>query len=353
MAARLFWFKLIEGLRGVINVVYLGIIMTFRISRVILISLTMLTMSVPTFTLASNDFDAWLEDFSHEARRKGISDATLTIALRGLKPVPRVIELDRRQPEFTLTFANYMKRVVTSTRIRKARARFTRHRELLKKIGKRFKVQPRFIIALWGIETDFGRITGGFNVIPALATLAHDGRRSAFFRSELLNALTIVDQGHIRPGNMKGSWAGAMGQVQFMPSSFLNFAVDFDGDGQKDLWTTHEDVFASAANYLSKSGWNGSQTWGRLVLLPQDFDSSLINYKNVRKPLSEWQMLGLRRAGGGDLPKVEISASLVRPMDGKDPAFLVYGNYRSILKWNRSHYFALAVGRLADAIIHR
>ncbi|MBC8451727.1 MAG: lytic murein transglycosylase, partial [Rhodospirillaceae bacterium] len=241
----------------------------------------------------------------------------------------------------------------TATRIKKARARYDKHKVLLDRVSKRYGVQPRFIVALWGIETDFGRLTGGFDVIPALATLAHDGRRSAFFRAQLFNALTIVDQGHIAADKMKGSWAGAMGQVQFMPSSFLNFAVDFDGNGRKNLWTSQEDVFGSAANYLAKSGWNGSETWGRKVILPTPFDVRLINYKKVTKSLKAWDELGVRRADGSRLPGVDIKASLVQPKEGQGPSFIIYGNYRAILKWNRSHYFALAVGHLADAIIHR
>ena len=312
-----------------------------------------LAIMTQAFDSSGADFETWLAKFREEAGKKGISEATLNDGLRDLKPIPRVIELDRQQPEFTLTFDDYMKRVVTQTRIRKARERYTKHLDLLKRVGERFGVQPRFIVALWGIESDFGRLTGGFDVIPALATLAHDGRRSAFFRSQLMNALTIVDQGHILANRMKGSWAGAMGQVQFMPSSFLSFAVDFNGDGRKDLWKTPEDVFGSAANYLAKSGWNGSQNWGRRVELPEGFDTKLINYRKVRKPLAEWQALGVRRARGGDLPNASFPASLVQPTEGKGPSFLIYGNYRTILKWNRSHFFALAVGRLADAIVRR
>lgn len=299
------------------------------------------------------DFQTWLGDLRKEAASKGISEQTLNDALGSVKPIPRVIELDRKQPEFTLTYREYMKRVVSSVRIKKARARYDSQKELLAKVSKKYGVQPRFIVALWGIETDFGRITGGFDVIPALATLAHDGRRSAFFRGQLMNALTIIDQGHISASNMKGSWAGAMGQVQFMPSSFLNFAVDFDGDGRKNLWSSPEDIFGSAANYLARSGWNGNQTWGREVKLPSAFDTSLIAYKKIRHPLVYWQSLGVRKLNDSNLPKADISASLVRPNSEKDPTFLIYGNYRAILKWNRSHYFALAVGHLADAIIHR
>ena len=321
--------------------------------RVLFVMGLALTITQQPFDASGADFETWLAKFREEAAKKGISEATLDDGLRELKPIPRVIELDRRQPEFTLAFEDYMKRVVTQTRIRKAKERYTQHADVLKRVGERFGVQPRFIVALWGIESDFGRVTGGFDVIPALATLAHDGRRSAFFRSQLMNALTIVDQGHIVAKRMKGSWAGAMGQVQFMPSSFLSFAVDFDGDGRKDIWKTLQDVFGSAANYLAKSGWNRSQTWGRRVELPEGFEAKLINYRKVSKPLAEWQALGVRRAGGGDLPNASVSASLVQPMEGKGPSFLIYGNYRTILKWNRSHFFALAVGRLADTIVRR
>ncbi|MGB0554679.1 MAG: lytic murein transglycosylase [Alphaproteobacteria bacterium] len=327
--------------------------MNGRLRCQILISFfVIILIALPTQAKAV-DFDTWLAEFSAEAAAKGISASTLKNALTGIRPIPRVVELDRRQPEFTLTFSDYMKRVVTATRIKKARARYDKHKVLLDRVSNRYGVQPRFIVALWGIETDFGRLTGGFDVIPALATLAHDGRRSAFFRAQLLNALTVIDQGHIAADKMKGSWAGAMGQVQFMPSSFLNFAVDFDGDGRKNLWTSQEDVFGSAANYLAKSGWNGSETWGRKVKLPTPFDESLINYKKITKSLRKWDELGVLRDDGTRLPSVDIKASLVRPKEGQGPNFIIYDNYRAILKWNRSHYFALAVGHLADEIIHR
>ncbi|MBT5496440.1 MAG: lytic murein transglycosylase [Alphaproteobacteria bacterium] len=327
--------------------------MNGRLRCQILISLFVIILIALPPQAKAVDFDTWLTEFSSEAAAKGISASTIKNALAGIRPIPRVVELDRRQPEFTLTFPDYMKRVVTATRIKKARARYDKHKVLLDRVSKRYGVQPRFIVALWGIETDFGRLTGGFDVIPALATLAHDGRRSAFFRAQLLNALTVIDQGHIAADKMKGSWAGAMGQVQFMPSSFLNFAVDFDDDGRKNLWTSQEDVFGSAANYLAKSGWNGSETWGRKVKLPTPFDENLINYKKITKPLREWDELGVLRDDGTRLPSVDIKASLVRPKEGQGPNFIIYGNYRAILKWNRSHYFALAVGHLADAIIHR
>lgn len=300
---------------------------------------------------AAADFSRWLEALRSEAAAQGISQATLNAALSDLTPIPRVIELDRRQPERTLTFDEYLERVVSETRIAQARREYLRHRPLLEEIGRRYGVPPRFIVALWGIESSFGHNTGSYRVIPALATLAYDGRRSTFFRSELLAALRILDQGHVTPEDMRGSWAGAMGQNQFMPSSFLQYAVDHDGDGRRDIWRSHADVFASTANYLARAGWDAAYTWGREVHLPPGFDPALAGL-DTRKPLAEWQALGVRRRDGGDLPAVAISASLVLPGGPGGPAFLVYDNYRAILRWNRSTYFATAVGLLADAIGH-
>ncbi len=299
---------------------------------------------------SAREFKAWLAELRAEAQSRGISEQILDAALGQIKPIPRVVELDRRQPEFTLTFAQYRDRVVPASRIKKGRAKFKANRALLEEIGAKIGVQPRFIVALWGIETDFGRVTGGFKVIPALATLAFDGRRSAYFRKELFNALQILNEGHITPKAMVGSWAGAMGQCQFMPSSFLAHAIDYDGDGRRDIWTTRQDVFASAANYLAKSGWRGDQTWGREVTLPAGFDRAMADLK-VKKSIGDWQALGVRRANGGDLPERQLAASIVLPEKGKmSPAYMVYNNYRTTLRWNRSTYFALAVGLLSDGI---
>lgn len=298
---------------------------------------------------AAQEFGAWLEELRREAAAQGISQRILDAALTGVQPIPRVIELDRRQPERTITFAQYVERVVPQSRVDRARRLYAEHKALLDQVGAKYGVQPRFIVALWGIETDFGRNTGSYKVVDALATLAHDGRRSAYFREELLKALRILDEGHIEPERMKGSWAGAMGQSQFMPSSFLNYAQDFNGDGSKDIWTSLPDVFASAANYLSTVGWNPNQTWGREVRLPRGFDAAHAGLE-TRKKLAEWQRLGVRNTGGGDLPAVDIEASLVLPDGPGGRAFLVYDNYRTIMRWNRSTYFATSVGLLADRI---
>lgn len=296
------------------------------------------------------DFPTWLDSLKQEARQAGIRPATLERAFAGVRPIPRVIELDRKQPEKTMTFQQYMERVVTQSRIAEARRRLEENRALLEPIGREFNVPPRFIVALWGIETNFGQNTGNFPVIASLATLAYDGRRSSFFRKELLNALKIVDQGHIEPRAMLGSWAGAMGQSQFMPSSFLAYAIDWNGDGRRDIWGTREDVFASIANYLAKSGWKGDAGWGGEVRLPSSFDTRLAGLE-VKKPLDFWHGLGVRQPDGRSLAGSSGTASVLLPGGNDGPALLVTDNYRTILRWNNSVYFASAVGYLADSLL--
>jgi membrane-bound lytic murein transglycosylase B len=292
----------------------------------------------------SDDFSIWLEGLRQEAREKGISETTLHAALDNLQPIPRVIELDRRQPEFTQTFWAYL-----DARVTKDRMLLELHAELLESIERQYGVQPRFLVAFWGLETNFGDYLGSFPVIGSLATLAHDPRRSDFFRSELLAALSIIDDGHISASEMIGSWAGAMGQPQFMPSTFVRFAVDADGDGRRDIWYNLPDVFASAANFLSESGWQGDKTWGREVRLPPAFNLELTGLE-VEKTLAAWQILGVRKITGDDLPALNMKGSLVLPAGHAGPAFLVYNNYRTILQWNRSDLYAIAVGHLADRI---
>jgi len=300
----------------------------------------------------ATEFDDWLAEFRVEAAQAGISPGVLDAALGNVKPIPRVIELDRKQPESTQTFEEYLARRVTADLAREGRRLLDKHRALLEAIGEEYGVQPRFVVALWGAETRYGKYTGGFSVIASLATLAYDGRRSKYFRGELLNALKIIDAGHITADKMTGSWAGAMGQSQFMPSSFLHYAVDYDGDQRRDIWATHADIFASAANYLARAGWHGDQTWGRKAWLPDGFDPTLADL-GVVKRLSEWQALGVRRANGGDLPGRDLRASIIMPGGEDGPAYVIYDNYRVILKWNRSNYFAVSIGTLADLIGNR
>jgi membrane-bound lytic murein transglycosylase B len=298
----------------------------------------------------ASDFQRWLADFRVEARAAGISEKTLTAAFAEVQgPLPRVIEFDRNQPELTQSLADYVATRVSATRIAAGQRMSRRYPTWLGRIEQRYGVQPRFLLALWGIETNYGEHSGSFPVIPALATLAHDGRRSGYFRKELLAALRILDAGHISLAQMKGSWAGAMGQCQFMPSSFRNYAVDADANGRIDIWSSVPDVLASAANYLQKSGWQNDQTWGRQVLLPAVFDYSLAGLQ-TRLPLSRWQELGLRRFDGSRLPRRELAASLILADGPEGPAYLVYDNFRALLAWNNSSAFAVAVGTLADKI---
>ena len=317
-----------------------------------MIVLTAMLFSGQALAEPDAKFLEWLEGVRMEARTQGISDAILDKSLADTAPIPRIIELDRNQPESTITFTNYINRIVNATRVRIGRAKLDAHRKILDQVGQEFGVQPRFIVALWGIETNFGQFTGGFSVVDALATLAYDGRRSAYFRGELMKAFKILEEGHIAPEDMKGSWAGAMGQSQFMPSSFLAYARDHDGDGAKDIWNTQADVFASAANYLKNVGWNDDLTWGREVRLPPGFDASLAALDVVKK-IGDWQQLGVRRTDGADLPARTIDASIILPGGQGQPAFMIYDNYRATLRWNRSHYFATAVGLLSDRIAYR
>tara|TARA_R110002096_G_scaffold38562_2_gene106290 strand:+ start:2187 stop:3173 length:987 start_codon:yes stop_codon:yes gene_type:complete len=313
-----------------------------------LIGIFITAIASPGFA-AKEPFDQWLAKLKTEAREGGISQTTLDSAFADVQLIEKVVKLDRKQPEVVQTFQEYMAQRLPQSLIDSGKAMLNENRTILEKVGQEFGVQPRFIVALWGVETRYGKYTGGFSVIDALTTLAYDNRRAEYFRKELLLALKILDDNHIELADMKGSWAGAMGQSQFMPSSFVNFAVDYDEDGRRDIWTTKADVFASAANYLAKSGWQGDQTWGREVTLPKDFDLSLIDLK-VAKPMAEWEALGVRKADGSALPSRQLMGSLVQPKGGNGQTFLIYDNYRTILKWNRSTYFAMSVGYLADLI---
>lgn len=310
-----------------------------------------LSMSSVAAYASSDTFPAWLNSFRKEAIAAGISAATVNAALAHVEYLPRVIELDRKQPEGSMTFQEYRRKIVSQIRIDEGRKMIARYKPLLKHVAQKYGVQPQYIVALWGIETSYGKITGGFHIVDALATLAHDGRRGNFFKGELIKALKIIDGGHISAPAMKGSWAGAMGQSQFMPSSFLAYAEDFNGDGRRDIWTTQEDVFASIANYLSKSGWHGDERWGRLVSVPDNIDQKLLG-RDTKLTLAKWNALGVRQINGHMLPQVGgMKASLVAP-DGfpGGSIYLTYHNYDVIMKWNRSTYFATSVGLLADQL---
>lgn len=299
---------------------------------------------------ASPDFYAYVAGLKQQALAAGIKPETVAAAFANIRVIEPAIKHDKNQPEFKLTLESYIPRAVPQWKVNQAKALYRQHLPLLTKIGAEYDVQSRFIVALWGIETNFGKLTGTYPLISSLATLAWDGRREDFFKGQLLDALRIIEQGHVTPSAFKGSWAGAMGQVQFMPSSFLKYAVDQDGDGKKDLWGNLADVFGSAANYLQQNGWHGDETWGRQVKLPEGLDPALLGLEQTRQ-LSAWQALGVRQLDGSPLPGVEMQASLVRPDDAKGRAYLAYPNYLVLRHWNRSHYFVVAVGTLADRLV--
>jgi membrane-bound lytic murein transglycosylase B len=300
---------------------------------------------------AQQSFQAFLDGVRQEARRAGVSQATLNRAFQGLRPNERVLELDRRQAEFTQTWPQYRDARLSPTRIENGRRAFAENRATLEAIERRFRVSPRVIVAIWGLETSYGGFTGNFNVIEALATLAWEGRRAAFFRAELLAALRILDAGHIGFERMRGSHAGAMGHPQFMPTSFERLAVDFDGDGRRDIWDSRPDALASIANYLARSGWREGEAWGFEVALPPGFDTALSGHQNMRPP-REWARMGVRRASGAALPPLENEWAVVIPglARGDDQAFLVGQNFLAIRRYNPSNFYATVVGLLSDRV---
>jgi len=308
--------------------------------------LLLLSVASTSMQAQEQSFEEWLAALRVEAKTRGISESTLN-ALDAIKePEKRVLELDNSQPEFVQTFTRYLGLRVTPNQVSKGQSLLQQHAEILERVRQRYGVQPHYLVAFWAIESNFGSATGGFSVLQALATLAYDPRRSDFFRRELLTALQIIDDGHIEPERMSGSWAGAMGQLQFMPTVFYQYGVDGDGDGRIDIWNSLPDVFYSAANFLSQSGWRGDERWGREVLLPDNFDFSLSG--STRKSLQEWSDLGIKLVSGDALPIADMQAVVVLPAGASGPAFLAYQNYQATMAYNPSTFYALTVGHLAD-----
>lgn len=326
-----------------------------RVSRRALFAAPVLAMPAvwPALARADDaapaDFDAYLAGVRREALDAGIRAGTVDYALHYARYLPHVVALDHRQPEHRLSFAEYLDKIVTPTRIAAAQQRLADNRPLLDAVSQRYGVDAPVIVALWGVETNFGKITGDYWVVSSLATLGFEGRRSPYFRHELIAALRILDEGDVRADHMLGSWAGAMGQCQFMPSTFLHYAVDYDGLGRRNIWTDRADVLASIANFLSHLGWRMGEGWGEEVTLPDGFDARGAGLE-TRQPIAAWSSLGVRGADGGALPAVAGEASLVLPDGAGGPAYLVFNNFRTIMKWNHSTYFAAAVGYLADSM---
>ena len=305
-------------------------------------------------------FDEWLQALMAEARDRGYSDALIQQALANVEPLPRVIQNDRSQAELVVGFDRYYRTRVTPAVVRRGRELARENRTVLGRIESEYDVQRRFVMAIWGLETRYGRVTGNTPVFQALATLAWEPRRAEYFRRELFNALTMVSNGFIETKTMTGSWAGAMGHPQFMPSSYLEFAEDFDRDGRRDIWGSTPDALASIANYLEEWGWDDEFTWGREVRVTPAVKTRVdreiakrtegcfaMRNMTERVPLREWQRLGVRLPRGGALPRSDVKAGLVTT-DRR--TFLVYENYDAILRYNCAHYYALTVALLADQI---
>ncbi len=321
-----------------------------RFFNILLLPLFFLGLLFPIMAFAQGEsFDAWLRRLGDEAVQSGVSSRTVEKALGVAAFQERVIELDRRQPESTITFKTYANNVVRPERVAKGRRLMREHKDLLGPIAARYGVPDAVIVALWGVESAFGNNMGGFNVVSALATLAYEGRRAAFFRRELIHTLHLLDEEGMDPSDLLGSWAGAMGQSQFMPSTFRRYAVDYDGDGRRDIWTTQADVFASIAHYLKAEGWKSGQRWGREVKLTRPVPKSDTGL-DVRRDLKTWESMGVRTKDGKNLPVAAINASLIQPDGPKGRSFLVYDNFRTLMRWNRSTYFATSVGLLSDRL---
>jgi membrane-bound lytic murein transglycosylase B len=299
---------------------------------------------------AAQSFGGFLNGVASEARGHGVSDRILREALSGLTPNQKVLELDQRQPEFTQTWAHYRDTRLSPTRLSNGRALFADDRALLAAVRTELRVDPGVIMGVWGLETNYGSYTGGFGVVQALATLAWNGRRAQYFRPELLAALGILEHGDVSVARMVGSYAGAMGQPQFMPTSYRRYAVDFDGDGKRDIWDDRSDVLASIANYLAHSGWRAGEPWGVAVEVPDGIGENDAG-RSGRAPVAAWARRGVRAAGGGRLPIVDGPAYLLLPGGQGGDAFLAFPNFAAIRRYNPSDFYALAVGMLGDRVI--
>ncbi len=313
--------------------------------------LSLVTASVQAEEKTEAGFNAYLAEIKSEAVSKGFDAALVDSALAKASFRPTVVKADKNQPEKKITLDDYLATRLPDWKVKQALDLYNEHKALLDEIGEKYGVQPRFIVALWGNESNFGKIQGKFPVFSALLSLAYEGRRETLFKKQFYAALEIIKDGHIGVDELKGSWAGAMGQSQFMPTSFLTYAVDYDGDGRKDIWQTPADVFASIANFLSSEGWNDEYTWGRQVKFVEGYSGADAGLgKDDFVSLSTWQQRGVRKFDMTDLPDADIKASLIMP-DGIDGRlYLVYNNFHTLMKWNRSSYFGISVSYLADRI---
>jgi membrane-bound lytic murein transglycosylase B len=333
----------------------------FSVCAVLVCGIVTLTAAQEPDEPVRPPFAEWLDGVRADALARGVRPEIVDQALATVtEPEPTVLERDRTQAEAVLSLERYLSRQLRPAVIRTARAMYARHRTVLDQVSERYGVSSRVIVAIWGLESNFGKFTGVRPIIGSLATLAWDPRRATFFRGELLSAMEILDRGDIDVASMRGSWAGAMGQPQFMPSSYLKWAADFDEDGRRDIWASHADVFASIANYIKEHGWKPGELWGREVKVSPAAakaiatevpprDGSCVARRNMTSalPVAAWQKLGVRLTSGAALPKTDFNASLV---SGRSRHFLVYDNYEALLEYNCAHSYAISVALLSDRI---
>jgi membrane-bound lytic murein transglycosylase B len=298
---------------------------------------------------AQPGYGDWLADLRVEALAEGISPATFDAALAGVVPLSEVLASDRNQPELKLGLEAYLARLVTDRRLAAGREQLHRQRPLLEAIAARYGVEPRFLVALWGVESNYGRNSGDLPVVGALVTLAYDPRRAGYFRKELLALLHLLEERLVAPEELRGSWAGALGGLQFMPTVLRRFAVDYNGDGRVDVWREPGDLLATGAAYLAESGWRRGQGWGREVRLSRPVGSELLGH-GQRLSIAQWREHGVQGLDGSVLAGAEPEASLLIPDQASGRAFLIYENFRVLRKWNRSDLYALAVAILADRL---
>ena len=297
---------------------------------------------------AEGEFAACLDSLGNRALEAGVDSKLVEQVVPGLSQQARVLELDRRQPEFVQTFAGYLNTRVSEERVLRGRTLYERHAGFLRELTRTYGVPGQYLVAFWGLETNFGSYLGNMPTLDSLATLACDQRRSEFFSEEFVTALRVLERESLDPADMRGSWAGAMGHTQFMPSNYYRYAVDGDGDGLVNLWSSEKDALASGANFLSNLGWESGVRWGREVVLPDGFNYQLAD--SEPRSLKFWAEKGVRRADSSPLPAAEVTARLLVPAGHEGPAFIVYDNFSVIMKWNRSEFYALSVGHLADRI---
>jgi len=307
------------------------------------------TLSLLRVSSAAQEFDACVRRLQARAVEEKLPTWVTEDVVGQLSFVPRVIELDRSQPEFTRSFEEYFSARVSEKRIKTGRAMLAKHRDFLLSLTKKYGVPGQYLMAFWGLETNYGGYLGKNSTLDSLATLGCDPRRSTYFTDELFNALRLITEAPVDPEKMRGSWAGAVGHTQFMPSNYRRYAQDGDGDGKIDLWNSEQDALASAAYFLQRLGWSAGQRWGREVRLPADFDYQQIGLKNML-PLHAWRKFGVADTSGKLLPELETMAAVIIPSGHQGPAFVVYSNFQVIMRWNRSQSYALSVGHLADRI---